>query len=170
MSDRNKAHSLTKREFAELFGRSEKQLERYFQAGMPHKKKGRDISIPMPEGRVWFLKHIVEQAKEEAKPTTRSASIDRQVAAQADLAELELAEKRDELMRVEDFERLLADAFSRVRARLTNLPPRIAGVVLGASSIQDAMARIEPLVREAMEELRSADDVPTMDDAEESAA
>lgn len=171
MSDRNKAGKLSKREFAETFGISEKQIERYCQEGMPHKKEGVKVFLLMPEARVWYHKHLVEKGEQRAKPKgKRTDSVDRRLAAEAETAEIELAKLRNELMTVADYDRLIGDAFARVRARLTNLPPRIAGIVLGAKSIQEAQARIEPLVREAMEELRRADDVPTSDEDEEDAA
>lgn len=170
MSDRNQRHELTKRAFAELFGLSEKQIERYCQAGMPHRKKGTKVSLPMPEAREWYKKHLVQKGREEAQPTDRSQSIDRQEAAAAAIAEIDLAKARNETMTVEEHVDLLADAFARVKSRLVNLPPRIAGVVLGAQTIQEAQARIEPVVREAMEELRRADDVPGTEDNEDAAA
>lgn len=170
MSDRNKPRKITKREFCELMGISEKQLERYCHDGMPHAKEGRAVTIPMPEGRVWYHKYLVAKGKAEATPTSRSDSIDRQEAANAELAEIELAKARNELMRVEDYERLVGDAFARVRARLTNLPPRIAGVVLGAKTVQEAQLRTEPIVREIMDELRAADDVPGGEDEGHAAA
>jgi DNA-binding response OmpR family regulator len=61
------------------------------------------------------------------------------------------------------------ELMARVRARLTNLPPRLAGTMLGAKTIQEAQARAEPLIREAMEELRRADDVPAEDDEDAAA-
>lgn len=162
-SARNRAHELSKSEFAATFGRSEKQIERYCQEGMPHKKRGTRVFIVMPEGRVWFLKHLVETDRARAKPTSRTDSLDRRLAAEAETAEIELAQLRRELMTVADYDRVVGDAMARCAARLKNLPPRIAGVVLGATTIQEAQARVEPLVREAMDELRAAEDVPTSD-------
>jgi hypothetical protein len=135
----------------------------------PHRKSGRHVLFPMPEARVWYHKHLEAKGAKSAAPTDRSNSVDRRLAVEAEMAEIDLAKKRNELMKVDDFDRILSDAFGRVRARLINLAPRIAGIVLGATSIQDAQARIEPLVREAMEELRRADDVPTSDDDDEDA-
>lgn len=168
VSERNRAGWIPKAEAVERLGISEKQIERHCHEGMPHKKDGRHVLIKWPDARLWRDKLLIAQGEAKAKPTNRSDSIDRQAAANAELAEIELAKARNELMTVTDFDRLVGDAFARVRARLTNLPPRIAGVVLGATSIHDAQARIEPLVREAMEELRGADDVPG--ESEEDAA
>lgn len=169
-SERNKAGKLSKREFAETFGISEKQIERYCQAGMPHRKEGAKVFLLMPEARVWYHKHLEAKGVEKGRPKgKRDDYRDRQEAAAAEKAEIELAQLRNELMTVADFDRLVGDAFARVRARLTNLPPRVAGIVLGAKTIQEAQARIEPLVHEAMEELRRADDVPTSDEEDAAA-
>jgi hypothetical protein len=172
MSERNAAGELTKRAFAETYGVSEAQLERLFQQGLPHAKRStRKVAIPMPEGRIWYHNYLVEKGKRAAAPKDIDEAKHRKMAAEAELAEIELEKAREELMTVAEFEKAIGDAFSRVRARLTNLAPRLAGVVLGAGTVQEAQARAEPLVREAMEELRAADDVPAVDeepsDAEE---
>lgn len=170
MTARNAASEMTKRQFADTYGVSEAQLERLFHQGMPHEKKtSRKIVIPMPDGRVWYHKYLVDKGKRQAAPTSIDEARRRKEAAQAELAELELAEARRELMKVEDGERVIAEAFARVRARLLNLPPRIAGIVVGAESIQDAQARVDPLVREVMEELHKADDLPESPFKEEDA-
>jgi hypothetical protein len=163
---------LTKQQFSDTFGVSTSQLERLFQEGMPHDLgaathgKRRRVTIPMPDGRVWYHRYLVNKGRKEAAPTTLDDERRRHHFALAEMAELELAKARDELMTVTDFERLLGDAFARVRARLQNLAARQAGGVLGATSIEEAQKRLEPLVREAMEELRAASDVPQPEEPE----
>lgn len=170
VSQRNTSETITKRAFAETFGVSEAQLERYFQQGMPHEKAStRKIMIPMPAGRVWYHEYLVNKGRKQAAPTTLDEAKQRREAAQAELAELDLAERRGELMHVSDYEQLVGDAFARVRARLTNLPSRLAGVVVGCETIQEAQARVDPLVREAMDELQRAVDVPEPDERDEAA-
>jgi hypothetical protein len=165
---RNAKHELTKRAFGDLFGISEAQLERLFHQGMPHEKRAKKSYIPMPAGRVWYTEYLVQKGRKQVTPTSLDEARQRKEAAQAEMAELDLAKARDELMTASEFARVLGDAFARARARLQNLAPRIAGTVLGAETITEAQARIEPLVREAMEELRRAEDVP--EPAEEEAA
>ena len=84
--------------------------------------------------------------------------------AQAQLREIELAERNGRLMTLDDFERAVGDAFGRVRAKLLNLPARAAQAAVGAQTIGEALLRIEPVVREVMDELRRADDVPELDE------
>jgi hypothetical protein len=167
-STRNAAAEITKRSFCDTFGVSEAQLERLFQLGMPHAKgASRRVEIPMPDGRVWYHNYLVEKGKKQAAPKDLDEARKRRAAADADLAELELAKARNQTMLVEDHERMLGEAFGRVRARLLNLAPRAAGAAFGAPTLQECQAKIEPVVREIMEELEAADDVPNAGDVEE---
>lgn len=158
--------TISKRDFGHYFNISPKQLERFFDKGMPHKKRGVTIVIPVPQGAVWYHDYCVEKGRKEAQPTTLDEAKQRREAANAEIAELELAKLRNDLMTVVDGERAIADAFTRVRARLMNLAARIAGVVVGVQSIPDGLTRVDPLVQEVLEELRAADDVPLPDDTE----
>jgi len=149
-----------KAEVCDLFGLSPQQIERYFKAGMPHRKRGRRVVLPWPEARIWFFKYLEEKGYRRAAPKTLDEARQRKASAEAEMMELELAKARGELMLLTDYERLVGDAFGRVRARLLNFSQRGAGIVLGAASVQEAQARLEPLVREAMDELHRADDIP----------
>jgi len=165
ISERNVASEMTKREFATVFGISEKQIERFCQQGMPHKKEGRAVRIMMPGGRVWYHAHLVEKGRREAMPSTIDEARERREAASASLEELRLAKEMNRTMLVSDGERWFAEACSRVRAKLLAFPPRCAGAAFGATTIQECQAKIEPLVVEMMEELAKADDVPDEDRA-----
>lgn len=155
-----------KAQFCEVFGVSEAQLERHFQAGCPHEKQGRRVFVPMPGGRIWYHNFLIEKGKKQGTPSGIESARQREAEARTELVEIELAEKRRDLMHVDDYDRMVGDAFARVDARLQSLAPRLAGVVLGAQSIQEAQARIDPLVQEARDELRAADDIPRADDDE----
>lgn len=169
MTARNAAETMAKSAFAVMFGISEAQLERHFQAGMPHEKAGRRVLIPMPAGRLWYHTFLVEKGKKAAAPRTIDEARLRKETAQAEMAELDLAERQRETMKVSDHEQLLADAFSRVSAKLTNLAARSAVASFGAATVEECEARIDPIVAEVREELRKAEDVPLSepDDAED---
>jgi len=83
---RNESTQIPKAQFAATFGVSEAQLERYFQQGMPHEKKGRRIMIPMPEGRVWYHKYLVEKGRREAMPQDLDEAKKRREMAMAEIA------------------------------------------------------------------------------------
>lgn len=160
-SPRNVETQITKRQFCEFFGVSEAQLERHFQKGMPHvKHSSRKVLVPMPAGRIWFLDYIREQERKKAQPTSLGEARIRREMAQATLEEMRVAKEQGATMRVEEHEKLLGDAFARVRAKLLNLAPRAAGAAFGATTLQECQAKIEPVVTEIFEELALADDVP----------
>lgn len=160
MTVRNASTKMSKAAFCATFGISEKQVERHFQQGMPHEKKGRLIYIPMPEGRVWFHNYLEDKGKKAAQPRNIDEARLRTETAKAEMAELDLADRLKETMKVADHERLLADAFSRVMAKLTGLPSRAAAASFGVESVEEAERRIEPVVDEVREELRKAEDLP----------
>ena len=168
MTARNAAGNLSKRQFSDTFGVSEAQLERLFHKGMPHEKtSARKIAIPMPAGRVWYHEYLVGKGRKQAAPKDIDEAKQRKMAAEAELAELELAKARDELMTASEFFRVLGDAFARARAKLLNLPPRLAGASFGAATLQECQAKIAPLVDEVIEELRRAEDVPADEEDED---
>lgn len=167
MTVRNAAGELTKREFAETFGLSEKQIERHCQQGMPHRKDGARVLLIMPAARLWYHEHLVEKGRKQAAPKDIDDAKLRKAAAEAEMAELELAKQRNDTMLVDDHEKMLGDAFGRARAKLLNLGPRAAGAAFGAVSLQECQAKIEPIVTEIMDELCKADDVPDVGDEDE---
>lgn len=146
--------------FCDLMGVSASQLERLFQQGLPHHKRGKRVYVAWPEGRHWYHAYLTDKGKRQAAPENVNEARRRIVLAEAEQAEIELARTRGDLMTVSEFERLISDAYARVRARLLNLPPRLAGVVVGAATKPEAQARIEPLVLEVLAELHGANDVP----------
>lgn len=159
---------LSKAEFETLTGYSAKQVTRFVQeTDIPHRRAENELFFPWPAARAWVHRYLEDKGKRRASPTDAKDARKRQEIAQAELAELDVAKARNELMTVAQHEKLLGEAFARVRARLANLPPRAAGVVLGATTIQDAQARIQPVVDEIFAELRKTDDVPDTYDEED---
>lgn len=75
----------------------------------------------------------------------------RREAAGADLAEIELAEKRGELVRARDIEARLADVFLRCRTRIMGVAARLREQDPTFSGTQ--LQLVEELLREALEEL-----------------
>jgi hypothetical protein len=105
MTVRNAATKMSKAAFCATFGVSEKQLERHFQAGMPHEKKGRLVHVPMPSGRVWLHNYLEEKGKKSAQPKTIDEARLRNETAKAEMSELDLADRLAETMKVSEHER-----------------------------------------------------------------
>lgn len=156
---------VTKAELGALTGYSPKQLTRFVQTtDIPHRRDGNELYFPWPGVRAWLFRYLEEKGKRAAAPVDSKDALTRTDVARAELMEIELAKARGELMKVDDFERILSDAFGRARARLANLAPRVAAATFGAESVQAAQALAQPVIDEVFEELRRTDDVPTTEE------
>lgn len=160
---------ITKHDACSQWGLSPSQMERYFKEGMPHRREGqRKVWLPMPAALTWYVEKQKDIAKRQVSPTDYDDAKSRKMAAEAELAELELAKARDELMTRSDCERIVSDERVRVDARLQSLAPRLAGAVIGATSHNDALARVAPLIEECRDELRTAGPLDTEADDSDS--
>jgi terminase small subunit / prophage DNA-packing protein len=123
----------------------------------------------MPNALHWYIRREKTRSK-STKPADLTEAKLRQENAAAEMAELKLAEQRNELMTVAEFERVLTDACYRVAARLDNLPTRLAAAVVGVKTKAEALRVIERLVDEARSELFAGDDIEDPEESEEDAA
>lgn len=145
---------------------SRKQVEREIEAGMPAEKREGRVIIFWPDARVWRDEQIREkerQAKPLGGPKAAHEARNRKAEAEADLAEIEVAKARRELVPVAEAEGWFEAACARIRGKLLSLPPRLATAGVGHQSPRDAQAALQPIVYEVMEELHRGDDVPIMD-------
>ena len=119
-------------------------------------------TIPRPQRGVYPLRDAVRAYVEWCRenPSGRRVELHRHgdekqrlTAAQADLAELKLAQTRGDLLSIEDLRREWAGIAVDLRARLLAISPRIAAT-LGLS--RDAAARLDREIRAALEDI--ADD------------
>jgi len=120
-----------------------------------------------PECVAWFVAR--ERGGDEDLGDVDAARV-RLESLRADILEVELAEKLGKVMTVEQFEKARFDADARVAAKLKALENRLAPAVVGTTDVQDGLARVKPLVAEAMDELYRGEDVPTIDPAEDEPA
>ena len=81
----------------------------------------------------------------------------RKVNAEAEIAELELAKVRGELVVVDDVIKAWETVLMAVKAKMMSVPTKAAPVVASEGEAGKCQAVIEDLVREALEELESYD-------------
>lgn len=129
--------------------------------GCPREVENGKQVFRWPEFNRWYWGRKLEEARAVAEPADYEKAKARREAALAQQEELKLAEMRGNLMTVEQYERVVQDAFQRVRSQLLTLPNKLAPAVVGTETTQEGFARVEPLIREVMDELHAAADVPT---------
>ena len=81
----------------------------------------------------------------------------RKVNAEAEIAELELAKVRGELVVVDDVIKAWESVLMAVKAKMMSVPTKAAPVVASEGEAGKCQAVIEDLVREALEELENYD-------------
>jgi phage terminase Nu1 subunit (DNA packaging protein) len=172
---------LKQAELARRLGRDPSRIRELVARGVlvPAVGSGRAAKFEWASTLERYISHRVDtraekRAREIVAETLTSPDFEqwhaRREAAQASIAELKLVRMREQLMTAAQFDKAFSDACGRLRGKLLNFAPRAAGAVLGASTLQEGQARIEPVVREIMEELRNTDDVPEPDDHESTEA
>ena len=124
----------------------------------PCRKVGTRVWVQDPQFFRWREAELVRQAKSEVTgPLSFEEGRARKVAAEAELAEIELAIQRRQLLTVADWESALTTLLDGVRARLLALPGRLAPLVAGVDSVPAAVAVIEPVVAEVLSDLAGDD-------------
>ncbi len=149
---------MNQQDFAATIGLTTRQVTNLRTKGLPHKTRGNTVVIPIPEGIKWYVE-FKAAAMAPAAPTSLDDARQRYEAARAETAELDLAERRGELVAVKDHERMLSDAMARMASKLRNLPYKVATQVTG-KTMDARQATARRLVDEVSQELCAADDVP----------
>lgn len=112
-------------------------------------EKGRRLYL-WPDFPVWYRQQLTANRE---KPASFEDARSRKMAAEAELAEIELAKARADALTIADLEAIVSKDYAQVRGRLQSLTGRIAPLVVGTKTVADATALVEPIVREVMEEL-----------------
>src|SRR6185437_2071213 len=93
---------------------SEAAFTRLQQQGLPQKGDGRRARYEWPRIQRWYMDWKFEQGRQSVRPEDYEDAKARKMMAEAELAELDLAIKRRELMTVEEGQKALGEAFDRI--------------------------------------------------------
>ena len=158
---------VSQKAFAEMLGLSSRQISNLRAKGMPAHAKGNGHEYPIPDAVQWYVRFKEEAAATEARPADLDEAKLRLETAKAEMAELELAERRRQLVTVERYVAEQADAFARVRARLDVLLVRL-GRAVELETPEARRREVQLAHDEVVAELYAAEDVPVEDDVDES--
>jgi phage terminase Nu1 subunit (DNA packaging protein) len=147
----------TKPEYARLLGLSRRQIDNLVADGCPRIKDGGTWKYPAAAVQ-WYIERKTGRNGKDGPDPEKGARI-RYEEARARNAELDVEERLRTLLKVEDWDRTLERAYTRVQARLLSFKSRLAPAVLGVTTIADAVQRIEPFIRELIDALRAGDDI-----------
>jgi terminase small subunit / prophage DNA-packing protein len=119
----------TRERMAGIFGCSVTTVDRYLRAGMPGEKLGKEHQINTAAAIRWLIERS-SGASSDGESSQADARR-RLTAAAAELKELQLAEKRGQMVAIEDVTPILAEELANVRSRLMAMPGRLAQSLVG---------------------------------------
>lgn len=142
-------------EFAEIIGKSSEWVRQLAKQGLPSERtngRGKGVMIDTAAAINW----LISRERTKQIPDDEDSSLDSETrrlrAAQADLAELDLSERRGELAPVEDYLIASQEAMVIVASQMDGLPGRVASQLAG---ITDA-AEIRQLLLDETRRIRAA--------------
>lgn len=125
--------------------------------GCPTHGAGAKRRLVWPDFPKWRDQELARQIRSEAKADSKPGDLEeakaRKMAAEAELAELELAKARGELIAVEDAVKEAEQVFERLRARLIAVPGKEAHRFVGLKRLPHAMKGLRDVIDTALTEL-----------------
>jgi phage terminase Nu1 subunit (DNA packaging protein) len=162
---------VTKSELAEILGVSERTLSTWQQEGLP-------IENQQHQGNTYHTVKVIDWLKQHhANRLTESngeildleAEKARLTKAQADAAELKLAEQKRQLLDANEVQAVWENNIMACRAKLLSLPSKIAPVVANETSTPIIESTIRDALYEALDELSRSEFDDSQSDLEATA-
>jgi len=125
--------------------------------GLPRVKPGR---YNIPKCFRWYVRYLQRKLVERAHPdddkgngsiaTSAGETRHKLLSIESELKQIELAEKREQLISIDRVEKDLAKIVTEVRTRILALPPRLAAEVLGETDLAVSQVKIERSLKNAL--------------------
>jgi hypothetical protein len=135
----------------------ERTFARLVVAGLPRTGDGAAARFPWPDLWHWYIKREREKAKDEARPKDRNEAEERLASAKAQLAEIELEDKRGNTCTRDEAAAAMGAVYERIRAQALALGPKWGPRCVGLKTTPEAVARLEEAARELLHELQVAE-------------
>ena len=141
-------------EAAKRLGMTVQALGHWIRSGAPVRDGKRGREFCWPDFPRWKDREIERKAKESSRPKTMDEARQRREAAEAEIAELDLEERRGTIALKSVVQAAVSADYARVRARLLSLPAKAAPFCVGLKTQTEAQMRLEPLMDEVIRELQ----------------
>ncbi|MFP4561634.1 MAG: terminase small subunit [Thiohalorhabdus sp.] len=148
---------VNRNELAEIFGVSPPTISTWINQGCPYLqqgRKGRQWEFDTEAVAEWRQSKALQAAQGDLEDTDYEEAKRREMVARANMQELDLAQRRGELVPVEDVARTVGDEYARAKARLRAVPSSVAAVV-PAEVRTVVQERVSEGIDQALEELVS---------------
>lgn len=146
-------------ELVEMSGLSLRTLQ-YIRKQEPnvlvYREKGKRVEYDIPACNTNLRKRERDLAVKEAEPTDLKDAQTRKMAAEARLAEIEVALAEGRVVTVEETAKRVQEDYAAVRAQLLTLPQRWAPQLVAVKTILEAQTKLEQAVAETMSRISGA--------------
>jgi phage terminase Nu1 subunit (DNA packaging protein) len=153
------SETVSQTELARILGLGTRQIRNLEAAGMPHESQGNAKAYPIPQAVQWYVGFKSEEAAKKAAPQDLEEARLRKLAAEASLAEYELAEAEGSMIGVEEIDKILGPPLTALRAKLLNLPGKLAPQLLACRSLAEIRTLLDSSIAEAMAELQGVGEI-----------
>ena len=151
---------------AALGGISEAAFTRLLQAGLPRKGDGKSARYDAQRIVRWHADWKFEQGRQSVQPKDYEDAKARKMIAEAELAELDVAIRRGELMTVEEGRKVIAQFQDRTVSALKAFPTRHAHTLVGIQTLPEAEARARLVASEIISGLADTSDMEAPEGAD----
>lgn len=144
---------VNRNELAGLLGVSLNTITAWIREGLPVKTKGRrgvPWEFDLADCIEWVRDRDIAKATGDTEGSTLAEAELRETRAKAALREIELAEKRGQVVPVEDSIRVVADIAATVRQRLRGIGARLGPMVAGEENPLTIQQQVEAEVDDAL--------------------
>lgn len=132
-------------QLSQLFDCTTAYISQLVTAGMPKEPDGSyDINKVVP----WYVNQL-----KGAKKTNEAQARARKLEAEAQLKELELRERSENLINVEDAVLEVGEIFSAIRSQMVALPSKVAPQLITCQTAGEAEGMLQKYVYQTLEEL-----------------
>lgn len=148
---------VNKRELSEILGVAENTLTTWQkQPGFPMRSAGAGKTgneYDTSEVIAWLRKREVDNLTANLTAIDIEEAKRRKIAAEAGLAELELAKEQGTVVLIEDVAEQFGEQLSALRAKLLSMPSKTASLVFTAKDLTEAKEILENTILESLNEL-----------------
>lgn len=149
--------SVNKAELARAFGVSTTAIDNWLSRGCPYvaapDRPGKAYRFNLAAVVAWRIERMTETAATAGGDVDLAEAKRRRAVAEAELSELDLAERRGDLLAREDVDAAMTGAFARVRARLLALPSAVAAAAADETEPGTVERLLSAAIYEALQEL-----------------
>lgn len=143
-------------ELAEVFGKSLPTISTWVTKGCPvveRGRRGKEWTFDTAAVADWLEQQTVANLQGDTSGLVMEEAKRRKTAAEAALAELELAKAREQVIEASEVEKAWADLILSFRAKMLSVPPKMAPVVIVAVNVAEVERLLDDAIREALSEL-----------------